>query len=76
MQKEYDLPVLYARLNKLKRGYYTLEFVEVVVNAAATEYGEITERVTQLLEKDILKYPEFWLWSHKRWKHKRTTTTS
>ena len=74
--KEYDLPVLYARLNKLKRGYYTLEFVEVVVNAAATEYGEITERVTQILEKDILKYPEFWLWSHKRWKHKRTTTAS
>ncbi len=74
--KEYDLPVLYARLNKLKRGYYTLEFVEVVVNAAATEYGEITERVTQLLEKDIIKHPEFWLWSHKRWKHKRTTTAS
>ncbi|HET6990868.1 MAG TPA: lipid A biosynthesis acyltransferase, partial [Bacteroidia bacterium] len=36
-----------------------------------TAYGEITEKVTRLLEKDIIAQPEYWLWSHKRWKHKK-----
>ncbi|MDQ3112461.1 MAG: lysophospholipid acyltransferase family protein [Bacteroidota bacterium] len=69
--KDFNLPVVYARLNKIKRGYYQLEFVNVVADPAATAYGEITEKVTKLLENDIISKPEFWLWSHKRWKHKR-----
>lgn len=69
--KDFNQPVVYARLNKIKRGYYQLEFVEVVSNPVATAYGEITEKVTKLLENDINSKPEFWLWSHKRWKHKR-----
>ena len=69
--KDFNLPVVYARLKKIKRGYYQLEFVDVVSNSAETAYGEITEKVTKLLEKDIIAKPEFWLWSHKRWKHKR-----
>jgi KDO2-lipid IV(A) lauroyltransferase len=32
------------------------------------KYGEITEAHTLLLEKEIIQHPEFWLWSHKRWK--------
>jgi KDO2-lipid IV(A) lauroyltransferase len=31
-------------------------------------WGQITERQTKLLEKEILNHPEFWMWSHKRWK--------
>ena len=31
-------------------------------------YGAITEKHTQLLEQNIMAKPEFWLWSHKRWK--------
>jgi KDO2-lipid IV(A) lauroyltransferase len=69
--KDFNQPVVYARLNKIKRGYYRLEFSDVVSNPAATAYGEITEKVTKLLENDIISQPEFWLWSHKRWKHKR-----
>lgn len=69
--KEYDQPVVYARLNKLKRGYYSLEFVEVAEHPNQTGYGEITEKVTRLLEQDIIANPQYWLWSHKRWKHKR-----
>ena len=69
--KDFNQPVVYARLNKIKRGYYQLEFVDVVSNPADTAYGEITEKVTKLLENDIISKPEFWLWSHKRWKHTR-----
>jgi len=69
--KEYNLPVVYARINKVSRGHYVTEFVEAIENPLNTSYGEITKRMNELLEKDILKQPEYWLWSHKRWKHKR-----
>jgi Kdo2-lipid IVA lauroyltransferase/acyltransferase len=69
--KAYNLPVLYAQMNKINRGYYQLKFIEVTENPGATSYGEITENVTHLLEKDIIAHPEYWLWSHRRWKHKR-----
>lgn len=69
--KDFNQPVVYARLNKIKRGFYQLEFVDVVTDPSVTAYGEITEKVTRLLENDIISKPEFWLWSHKRWKHQR-----
>ncbi len=69
--KAYNLPVIYSRLKKVKRGYYQLEFVDVTDTPSETAYGEITKKVTQLLEQDIIAEPEYWLWSHRRWKHKR-----
>lgn len=69
--KQYDYPVVFARIIKVKRGYYQLEFIDVTEKPKQTLYGEITENVTHLLEKDILKIPEYWLWSHRRWKHKK-----
>jgi len=69
--KEYNFPVIYSRINKLSRGRYTTEFVEAIEEPAKTNYGEITKRMNSLLENDIITQPEYWLWSHKRWKHKR-----
>ncbi len=69
--KEYNQPVLYGRINKEKRGYYSFEFFETFDQPKDTKEGQITELVTRLLEKDIIAAPQFWLWSHKRWKHKR-----
>ncbi len=69
--KEFNQPVVFARLNKIKRGHYELEFTDVCSDPQKTQYGEITEKTTRLLEKDIIAHPELWLWSHKRWKHKR-----
>jgi Kdo2-lipid IVA lauroyltransferase/acyltransferase len=69
--KEYDLPVLYGRINKVKRGHYTFEFTEAIENPQQTSRGFITTRINHLLEQDIIATPEYWLWSHKRWKMKR-----
>lgn len=68
--KTYNCPVVFGRINKLKRGYYNFEFIEVIENPQEREHGEITEHVTHLLERDINCNPEYWLWSHKRWKYK------
>ncbi len=69
--KDYNYPVLYGTINKVKRGHYNLFLVDVSPNPAASPYGEIIEKTQALLEQDIMQHPEFWLWTHKRWKHKR-----
>ncbi len=69
--KKMNLPIIYARVHKVKRGYYDLYAETLVENPAATADGEISELHTRRLEQDIIAYPETWLWSHRRWKHKK-----
>lgn len=65
-----DLPVCYFSLQKIKRGYYELEIIPITEKPSKTKPFEITEAHVRLLETDIRKHPEFWLWSHRRWKRK------
>lgn len=65
----YNLPVLYGKINKLKRGYYTYEFKVACADPSQTAEGELTQKLSDLLEEDITIQPAFWLWSHRRWKH-------
>jgi len=69
--KEYNYPVVFGHITKEKRGHYSFEFFPVCDHPLQTSHGEITQKITNMLEDDILKQPEFWLWSHKRWKHKK-----
>ncbi len=66
--REYNYPVLFAAITKVRRGVYETRFEVVEEEPSSTPYGQITEKVTRLLEKQILDQPEFWLWTHKRWK--------
>ncbi|BDD01016.1 hypothetical protein [Persicobacter psychrovividus] len=66
--KEYDHAVCYMHVRKLKRGHYIFDAELICEDAQATPYGEITEKHTRMLEKDILANPQYWLWTHKRWK--------
>ncbi len=66
-----NYPVVYVTVNKLKRGYYEVNTEYLVQEPKHTAEGEISELHTRKLEKDIIAQPEIWLWSHRRWKHKR-----
>ena len=69
--KKLNYPVVYAFVKKVKRGYYEI-FVDILcANPTDTIDGEISEMHTRKLEIDIIKQPQNWLWSHKRWKHKK-----
>ncbi|GHV64390.1 lipid A biosynthesis protein [Bacteroidia bacterium] len=68
---KYGLPVVSVLAKKVKRGHYVVKFVDVCSDPAKLEHGELTRRHIHILEKQIQEAPEFWLWSHKRWKHKR-----
>lgn len=69
--RKVNYPVVYATVKRVSRGYYEI-FAEVLSDTPkATAEGEISEMHTRRLERDIIAQPEVWLWSHRRWKHKR-----
>ncbi|MDZ7635740.1 MAG: hypothetical protein U5L72_15415 [Bacteroidales bacterium] len=71
MAVKYDMPVVFVNIVKARRGYYTLE-VKVITEHPKDEAPDfITSRYGELLEEVIRSKPEYWLWSHRRWKHKR-----
>lgn len=69
--REYNLPVLYGRIHKVKRGHYTYSFTVACDEPKKASPGEITQKLSELLEADIIREPSYWLWSHKRWKHSK-----
>lgn len=69
--RKLDYPVIFASVKKVKRGYYESYGEMLVENSADTKEGEISELHTRRLEREIIRDPEIWLWSHRRWKHKK-----
>ncbi len=69
--KKFNYPIVYVSVKKVKRGHYEIQAETLVETPAETTEGEITEIHTRRLEQDIIAQPETWLWSHRRWKHKR-----
>jgi Kdo2-lipid IVA lauroyltransferase/acyltransferase len=67
--RTYNYPVIYAELSRHKRGRYRLHLTEITSDPAVTPQGEIMTTYIRLLEQTIQHAPEYWLWSHKRWKH-------
>lgn len=66
--KSTNSPVIFCDISIIKRGYYCAEFVDVVENPNESAEFEITEKYVRLLENRINETPQYWLWSHKRWK--------
>jgi KDO2-lipid IV(A) lauroyltransferase len=71
--KKMNYPVVYVSIKRTIRGRYEISLEDLVSDPSQVSAEEIVERFTQRLEKEIREMPEFWLWTHKRWKHKRPT---
>ncbi|MCB0571939.1 MAG: lysophospholipid acyltransferase family protein [Phaeodactylibacter sp.] len=69
--REYNYPVVFGKIRKLRRGYYEMEFSLVEENPAQTPHGLVTQEHTRALEALIHEAPQYWLWTHKRWKKQR-----
>lgn len=66
-----DYPVVLAYLIKVKRGKYVMKVELLSQDSAKMKENEITDLFAHRLEQIIAENPETWLWSHRRWKHKR-----
>ncbi len=65
---EYNNPVVYADITRVRRGHYNVHLIVITEEPTKTVYGDIMGTYTRLMEQTILRQPSFWLWSHKRWK--------
>ncbi|MGZ3871558.1 MAG: lysophospholipid acyltransferase family protein [Mucilaginibacter sp.] len=68
--KVVDCVVIFYRIDLVKRGYYSYTLVPLVEEPRKTKPYEITEAHVRYLESLIKEKPEYWLWSHRRWKIK------
>ena len=66
------LPVYFVKIDRLRRGRYEMSFEPIYDGKEEVAEYEITERYVRMLEAEIRRRPELWMWSHRRWKYKRT----
>lgn len=64
-----NMPVIFAHIIRVKRGYYELTYLPVAEPPYDKTDPKIIERYAKVAEANILQQPANWLWSHKRWKH-------
>ena len=64
-----DTAVVFAFIHKPRRGYYHAVFTLAAENARSFTEQELTQKFVSYIEEVIKKYPDMWLWSHRRWKH-------
>jgi Kdo2-lipid IVA lauroyltransferase/acyltransferase len=69
--RKYNLPVVFLDIQPVKKGYYEITIEELVNNPGETNDGEITAAFMQRLEKQIVAAPQYWLWSHRRWRRSK-----
>ncbi len=65
------LPVYFATMHRTRRGCYRVSFELIYDGEESVAPYEVTERYVRRLEQEISEHPELWMWSHRRWKHKR-----
>ncbi len=67
------IPIIYLKSRKIKRHHYVLtpELIVDFNNYQDLDSQKIMDKIVKSIEDEILAQPEIWLWSHRRWKHKR-----
>jgi len=68
--KSTNRPIYYFKVTVVKRGYYHVEVLPMCLNPSEMDEFEITNLHFKFLEDIIKSQPQYWLWSHKRWKFK------
>lgn len=69
--RKYDIPVLYYEVVKERIGKYRVDIQLITEHPNDEEPYAITQKYTELLERTIRRKPEYWIWSHRRWKLKQ-----
>jgi Kdo2-lipid IVA lauroyltransferase/acyltransferase len=71
LAKKYNMNVVFLRTKKVKRGYYEATMDVLSENAKEIPNYELTDLFLKRVEEQIYECPEYYLWTHKRWKHRR-----
>ncbi|MDR1170525.1 MAG: lysophospholipid acyltransferase family protein [Prevotellaceae bacterium] len=70
---KFNAVFVFVNMQKVKRGHYRIEFIPLCENPENTDTYELTDSYLRTLEKIIYNRPEYWMWSHRRWKRRKMT---
>tara|TARA_R110002049_G_scaffold117704_8_gene271344 strand:- start:5588 stop:6469 length:882 start_codon:yes stop_codon:yes gene_type:complete len=70
LAKKLDFSTAYLKVTKVKRGFYEAEIMTLAENPKEFENYKLTDMFLREVEKQIYEAPEYYFWTHKRWKHK------
>ena len=76
LSRSLDMPVVYLHVEKVKRGHYLASFKTLSYEPGKEPEYYITRRYFEELEAQIVKQPQYYLWTHKRWKHRNASISS
>ncbi|OEK08370.1 lipid A biosynthesis acyltransferase [Flavivirga aquatica] len=71
LAKKLDLTTAFLKVTKLKRGYYEAEIMVLAEDSNQYKDYELTDMFLHEVEKQIYEAPEYYFWTHKRWKHQK-----
>lgn len=71
LSKKYDMNIIFLKVKKVKRGHYEASFEILSENVHEVPDYQITDKFLKLVEQQIYEAPEYYLWTHNRWKHRR-----
>ena len=71
LAKRFDMNVIFLKNKRVKRGYYEATFELMADNPKEVPNFGISDDFLRRVEKQIHEAPEFYLWTHNRWKHKK-----
>jgi KDO2-lipid IV(A) lauroyltransferase len=69
LAKEYNAAYVFMKINKIKRGYYTVDFELLTDTPNQIPDYQITDKYLDLIEQQIRQKPDYYLWTHNRFKH-------
>jgi KDO2-lipid IV(A) lauroyltransferase len=70
--KVHNCAVIYIEIKQIERGKYEIELFKICDDASTLPKHEIMEQFSKHLESTLKNNPSDWLWSHNRWKRKRS----
>lgn len=71
LAKKFDMNVIYLKVEKVKRGYYEATFEVLTDDAKSVPNYQIMDAFIERAEQQILEEPSYYMWTHKRFKHRR-----
>ncbi|GAB4248384.1 MAG: lipid A biosynthesis protein [Saprospiraceae bacterium] len=76
LARKTGFPVYIYKIECPKRGFYSISFHKLTDDARSLPEGELTKRYAAFLERQIREAPQYWLWSHRRWKRSKPANAS
>lgn len=68
---KYDMPVVFFDIQKVRRGYYSMTIELLFDSTKGLPKYMVTDTHVKRLEQIIKENPEYWIWTHRRWKYKK-----